>query len=52
MESKLNKSRLNALLVGLGLGGGLLFAVIYIVISVYFAVNAINENGSGVINLQ
>ncbi|MBW4558517.1 MAG: WG repeat-containing protein [Trichormus sp. ATA11-4-KO1] len=41
MESKLNKSRLNALLVGLGLGGGLLFAVIYIVISVYFAVNAI-----------
>ncbi len=36
-----NKSRFNALLVGLGLGAGLLFAVIYIVISVYFAINAI-----------
>ncbi|MCV3214166.1 WG repeat-containing protein [Plectonema radiosum NIES-515] len=36
-----NKSRFNALLVGLGLGTGLLFAVIYIVISVYFAINAI-----------
>ena len=39
LEAK--KSRFNAILVGLGLGGGLLFAVIYIVISVYFAINAI-----------
>jgi WG containing repeat len=41
MLSEAKKSRLNALLVGLGLGTGLLFAVIYIVISVYFAINAI-----------
>lgn len=41
MLFKPNESRSNALIVGLGLGGGLIFAVFYTVISVYFAFNAI-----------